>query len=126
MNVQKLRESLEVLRNNLGGGLLAADIYGANDGQTIVALDNKPHPVADAVFCRIIKMMSESLRDAKFPPLGKYVLMDLEDNKVGIVLPLGDYQWGMLLDNTKTQLGLALNVAIPKAIQTFKEALAED
>ena len=126
MNVQKLRESLEVLKENLGGGLLAADIYGAHDGQTIVALDNKPHPVADAVFCRIIKMMQESLRDAKFPPLGKYVLMDLEGDKVGIVLPMGDYQWGMLVDYNKTQLGLALNVAIPKAIKTFKEALAED
>lgn len=126
MNVQKLKESLVVLKENLGGGLLAADIYGAHDGQTIAAMDNKPYPVADAVFSRIIKMMTEALNDAKFPPLGNYVLMDLQDNKVGIVLPMGDYQWGMLMDSSKTPLGLALNVAIPKAIKTFKEALAED
>jgi hypothetical protein len=123
MNIKKLQESMEVLKENLGGGLLAADIYGAKDGQTIIAVDNHPQPVADALFAKIISMLTGALKDAKFPNLGKYVLIDMEGDKAGIVLPLGDYQWGMLVDTKKTQLGLALNVAIPKALAAFREAL---
>jgi hypothetical protein len=126
MNVQKLKESMEILKENLGGGLIAADIYGARDGQTIIAMDNKPQPVADALFSKIIHMLDNALKDAKFPNLGRWVIIDMDGGKIGIVLPLGEYQWGMLVDSNKTQLGLALNVAIPKAIQAFKEALAQD
>jgi len=42
-----------------------------------------------------------------------------------VVIPMGDFQWGILIDGTKTQLGLLLNLAIPKAIGAFEEALAE-
>lgn len=128
MNVQKLKESMEVLRENLGGGLLASDIYGSKDGQTIIAMDNNPQPVADALFSKIINLLDNALKDAKFPKLGKYVVIDMEGDKAGIVLPLGDtgYQWGMLVDYNKTQLGLALHVAIPKAIQAFNEALEKE
>lgn len=128
MNVQKLKESMEVLRENLGPGLIASDIYGAKDGQAIIAMDNKPQPVADALFSKIISMLDSALKDAKFPNLGKWVIIDMEGDKAGIVLPLGDsgYQWGMLVDYNKTQLGLALNVAIPKAIEAFKEALVDE
>lgn len=126
MNVQKLKESMEVLRENMGPGLIASDIYGAKDGQAILAMDNKPQPVADALFSKIISMLDSALKDAKFPSLGKWVVIDMEGDKAGIVLPLGDYQWGMLVDYNKSQLGLALNVAIPKAIQAFKEALGEE
>jgi hypothetical protein len=40
------------------------------------------------------------------------------------VIPLGEYQWGLLLDSTKAPLGLLLNVAIPNAIDRFEEAIA--
>lgn len=125
MNVQKLKESMEVLKENLGPGLIASDIYGAKDGQAIIAMDNKPSPVADALFSKIISMLDSALKDAKFPNLGKWVIIDMDGDKAGIVLPLGEYQWGMLVDYNKSQLGLALNVAIPKAIKAFNEALAD-
>lgn len=126
MNIKKLQESMEVLRENMGGGLLAADIYSAKDGQPIIALDNNPQPVADALFTNIINMLNSALKDAQFPALSRYLIMDLDGNKSGIVIPLGEYQWGMLVDNKKSQLGLVLNVAIPKAIAAFEEARDEE
>jgi hypothetical protein len=126
MNIKKLQESMEVLRENMGGGLLAADIYSAKDGQPIIALDNNPQPVADALFTNIINMLTSALKDAQFPNLNRYLIIDLEGNKAGIVIPLGEYQWGMLVDSKKSQLGLVLNVAIPKAIAAFEEARSED
>ena len=57
--------------------------------------------------------------------LKKYMIMDLDDDKTALVIPMGDYQWGMLIDNKKTQLGLLLNVVLPKIVKAFKEAQQE-
>ncbi|MCP5054449.1 MAG: hypothetical protein GY940_45195 [bacterium] len=126
MNIRKLQHSMEVLKANLGPGLLASDIYSAHDGQCIIALDNNPQPIADALFTSIINMMQNTLQEAKFPSLNRYVIMDMEGGNCGIILPLGEYQWGLLVDTKQCQLGLILNVAIPKALAAFEEAKAED
>ncbi|MCP4216763.1 MAG: hypothetical protein GY765_19085, partial [bacterium] len=49
--------------------------------------------------------------------------LDLADKKMVIVIPLGDYQWGILVDGDKTKLGLLLNISIPKIIDAFEEAI---
>jgi hypothetical protein len=41
-----------------------------------------------------------------------------------VVLPLGEYIWGILLDSSKTQMGLLLNFGIPAAIDAFAEAVS--
>jgi len=124
MNVQKLNESIEVLKNNLGQSLVACDIFTTEDAQSIAGYNTQP--VASALFCRITNMMNESLADSGFPTLGKFYLLDLANKFKVVVLPLGEYQWGMLIDGTKIQLGLALNVALPKAIKAFEEAAKSD
>jgi len=48
----------------------------------------------------------------------------LQEDKVLVILPLGDYIWGMVLDTNKIQMGLLLNIEIPAAIDTFAEAIA--
>jgi hypothetical protein len=50
--------------------------------------------------------------------------MDLVDGNMAVLMPLGEYQWGMLLDSTKAPLGLLLNVIIPQVIDKFEEAIA--
>jgi CheY-like chemotaxis protein len=125
MNVQKLNQAMDTLKQSMGDAMLAADIYSTSDGQPIVSLNNKPEPVADALFNRITQMMDESLQEAGFPALGKYYLMDLVDGKMAMLICMGDYQWGMLVDSTKAQLGLLLNVVLPKIIDVFEEAIAD-
>ncbi len=49
-------------------------------------------------------------------------IQNRSDKKMVIVIPLGDYQWGILVDGTKVKLGLLLNIAIPKIIDAFEEA----
>jgi len=34
-----------------------------------------------------------------------------------------EYQWGIVFDNTEIQLGLFLNVIIPKIIKLFEDAI---
>lgn len=121
MNVEKLNAAIELLKGDLGDALLAADIFGSADGQSIVGYNTQPK--ASALFNQLTGYLAKSLQGAGFPPLGRYYMLDLVDAKMVIVIPLGDYQWGMLVDTNKAQLGLLLNVVMPKIIDAFEEAI---
>jgi len=74
----------------------------------------------------IINSTNQALQGAGFPGLGKYCIFDLVDGKLVVLIPMGDYAWGMLVDGKKAQLGLLLNVALPKAIAAFEDAITSN
>ena len=122
MNVQKLNNAIEILKEDLGGALLGTDIYGTSDRQSVAGFNSNPK--ACALLGELVKQTAESFENSGFPPLGRFLLYDLVDGKIAVAIPLGDYQWGMLLDGTKAPLGLLLNVVLPKAIDAFEDAMA--
>jgi YesN/AraC family two-component response regulator len=124
MNVSKLNKSIETLKESLGAGLLATDIWGTNDMQSIAGWNSQP--AATALFGQIINSTNQALQGAGFPGLGKYCIFDLVDGKLVVLIPMGDYAWGMLVDGKKAQLGLLLNVALPKAIAAFEDAITSN
>lgn len=121
MNVKKLNQSIAVLKEDLAAGLLATDIYTSADGQSVVGWNSNPQ--ACALFNKITGDMKKALEGASFPTLGRYYIIDLVDDKMVVVIFMGDYQWGMLVDRNNVQLGLLLNVVIPKIIGLFEEAM---
>ena len=121
MNVQKLNNSIETLKESLGGALLATDIWASADMQSIAGWNSQP--VATALFGQIINSTNKALKESGFPILGKYCLFDLVDGKMVVLIPMGDYAWGMLIDGKKAQLGLLLNLALPKAVAAFEDAI---
>lgn len=121
MNVQKLNKSIETLKENLGGALLATDIWGTADMQSIAGMNSQP--AATALFGQLINTTNRALKESGFPVLGKYIIFDLVDGKMVALIPMGDYAWGMLIDGKKAQLGLLLNVALPKAVASFEDAI---
>jgi CheY-like chemotaxis protein len=121
MNVQKLNKAIEVLKESLGGALMATDIWGSADMQSIAGFNSQP--AATALFGQIIVSTNRALKDSGFPILGKYCVFDLVDGKMVVLIPMGDYAWGMLVDGKKAQLGLLLNVALPRAIAAFEDAI---
>jgi response regulator of citrate/malate metabolism len=122
MNVKELEKSIEVLKESLGSGLLATDIFGVEDGQSIAGYNSQPQ--ACALFTEISNFMNRVLSESGFPVIGKYYMLDLVDNKMVMVLTMGDYLWGMLLDKNHAKLGMLLNIVIPKAIDAFEKAIA--
>ena len=123
MNVAKLKKAMDMLVEDLGGGLLASDIFSKNDGQSLVGVNSQA--AACALFAQTTKYLIKSLQDSGFPPLGRYWLLDLVDRKAVIVLPLGEYIWGVLVDTQKVPVGLVLNVSVPKIISLYEEALTD-
>ncbi|HDP94232.1 MAG TPA: response regulator [Candidatus Aminicenantes bacterium] len=122
MNVRLLEKAVDVLKEDMGEGLLATDIFGAHDGQSLAGWNSNPK--ACALMGEITLSNNKALKGAGFPPLGRYFILDLVDDKMVVVITMGDFLWGMLVDTNKAKLGLLLNIAIPKAIDTFEEAIA--
>lgn len=123
MNVKKLKHSMEVLKETLGDALLASDIFSADDLLSVVSLGDEPHPAGNILGST--NEIDQALRESDFPGLGKYYLLRLKTNKIAIVLPMGDFLWGLFIDMDKVQLGLVLNIALPSAITAFEESFAE-
>jgi hypothetical protein len=122
MDVKKLNAIIKELEKELGDALLSADIWTTADGQILAGIN--PQPAAAALFNRMTVRLNDVLKAAAFPLLDRYFLVHLEGNHIGMSMPLGDYQWGWLLDAKKAQLGLILNVVLPKTIDAIKEAVA--
>jgi hypothetical protein len=120
MNVKMVTEAISKLKDDLGDGLIATDIFGF-DGQSIGGYNVQPK--ACALFTQITTSLMKALKGSGFPELGNYYILDLVGGHTVLVIPLGDYQWGMLLDSAKIQMGMLLNIIIPNAIDTFEQAI---
>jgi CheY-like chemotaxis protein len=120
MDVKKINAIVKEVKEDLGDALLSTDIWTTADGTVIAGVNSNPK--AAALMNQVGQELIKALTGAKFPSLEDYYILDLLDGKMMLCLFFGDYQWGMLLDTEKVQLGLLLNVVTPKAIAGFKEA----
>ncbi|MCU0654923.1 MAG: response regulator [Polyangiaceae bacterium] len=120
INVEKANTAVNKLRESLGTGLLATDVWSVEDGMSIAGYNSQP--VATALFNRITDLISETLAESGFPALNKYYLLDLDGDKLVVVIPLGRYRAGILVDKKKAQLGVVVSVALPKYIASLEEA----
>ena len=120
MNIEKLNGCIELLKKQMGDSLLATSIVAMSDAQAIADWNSKPG--AAAIFVEVTNFLNESLKKG-YPALGKYYLLDLQEDKMLIFLPLGEYQWGIAVDTNKAKLGLILNVILPEIVSAFEDAL---
>ncbi len=118
LNVKKLQEVFETFKQDMGAGLLASDIFDKENLVPLIGYNS--NPVACALFGKIYHFIHEAAKEAGFPPMHRYFLIDLKDHKAVIVVDLHEkYLLGMLVDLAKVQIGIVLNVVIPKVIREF-------
>ncbi|NPA43135.1 MAG: hypothetical protein GXO27_03795 [Chlorobi bacterium] len=120
MDIKKLQKAIEVLRNDLGDALVSTDIYPSGVGTPLVGYNSNPQ--ASALFDQVTTYIKKALDGAGFPTLKDYYLLKVDGGLV-VVLIFDDYQWVMFVDDSKVNLGILLNIAIPNAQKAFKEAL---
>jgi len=121
MNIKRFSKIVEDLKEDLGAGLVATDSWRTTDAQSLAGLNSQPKAIA--LFNEITRSLNKSLRGAEFPGLGQYYMVNLEGNLVVVVVVQGDYQQGMLVDLSKTTLGMLISVALPKVIEGLAEAV---
>jgi len=121
MKIAKLKESIEVIKENAGFGLLSVDVFG-EDGLSIAGYNSNPQ--ASALFTRIFGQLIKTLKSSGFPPNLDYYTLMLEDKKCVVVGKIGEttYLYGLLVNLEYLQLGLLLNVVIPEFLAILKES----
>ena len=122
MNVKKLKEAVNVLNESLDGALMATDIWGSGTGTAIAGYNQNPQ--ATALFDKVTDYMHKALKGAGFPGIKDFYLLEMENDMMVVVLQFKEqgYQWGMLVDGKKVNLGMLLNISVPAARKAFLEA----
>lgn len=121
VNIEALEEGMEATRTALRDGVLSINIWDINTGLTLV--DWQGNPTAVALFNQITVNLEETLINSNYPELKDWYYMDLEDDKALVIIDHGDtLVQGWLLDSKKTNPGILLGMAIPKAIASEKSA----
>lgn len=118
MNLETLNKAIETLKNDLGTGLLATDIWVLGTGQSIAG--HQSNPKATALFDQIVSNIQNALKVADYQKMTDYLFFSLEGNLNVVVLLVEDKGWGMAVDGNTAPMGLLLNVAIPNAIAALK------
>jgi hypothetical protein len=111
MNSSKVKQIINFIQEELGNGILSADIYSANDGQSLGGINSKPKVAA--LLARVTAQLQAAIKAAGFKGLGPYYLITIEENMVAVVIPMGTYECGMMIDTNKAKTGLVLNVVLP-------------
>ncbi len=121
IDVKRLKDSVEILKQDLGEGLLAIDIFASTGGESLAGFNTNPQ--AYKFFNELTGLLKGALKKSEFPGLGSYYILDLKDGKMIIVIPFFECQCGILVDRSKTQIGLLFNVVIPQIISTLEKSL---
>ncbi len=118
--VEKFNKIIEDLKDDLGEGLIASDIWHTKDAQPLASYNSQPKAVA--LFNEVTRMLDKTTNESEYPGLGDYYIVHLENDLLVVVILVGDYQNGTLVDLSKTTMGILMSVALPKLLNMLKEA----
>lgn len=125
MDIARIREVFEEFKRQMGDGLLASDIFGRADAQSIIGFNS--NAAGCALFTRVSGFLEDSLKGANFPAIDRYVLIDLAGHKLVVLANVGpDFLWGILCDTSKMQLGMLTNVILAEAMPKLRQALTNE
>lgn len=121
MNVDKLQQGIEKLKKVLGAALLATDVWKTGIGTSLASYNSNPEGAA--LFDRATEYLKKTLKTAGFPELDDYYLVELKNNKLIVIMVFPEgFQWGILADKEKLNMGMLLSIAIPQAKKYFYDA----
>jgi hypothetical protein len=125
MNIEILQIGLEKLQKDLGASLLVSGVFGVSDGLELVTYNPTGANVGavNAFSSNLLRYVEDALQRSDMPPLGTYFLQEYLGNLLGLVVNGEEYYWGSLIDLSKINLGLVLNVVIPMQSKLLAEAL---
>ncbi|MGB3908862.1 MAG: hypothetical protein WBL06_00110 [Pseudolysinimonas sp.] len=106
-------------------GLLATDIWIAETGVSIAAINGQP--VATKLFNTLTTDLSDALATSGFPVINRYYLLELEGDLASLVIRHGDdLRQGVLFDTRYTNIGTMLALGLPMAQRGVEEARTAD
>ena len=123
MDLKQINKLLHNVERELGNALISTDVWNIADAASLAGYNSQP--VACALFNQITGYIKEALETGKYPKLDKYYILDLQDDKMVLVIPFSEFIWEMLIDTKKARLGILLNSTIPGIISSFEKLMEE-
>lgn len=121
VDIDKLEASWTDQEKYLKDGMLAGDIWDRTTGLSISNRNSSPESAA--LFNMLTETLSITLAGSGLPELNRFYLLNLEDNRIALVINHGDsLLQGMLLNPEKVNMGILFSVAIPKALEQVAKA----
>jgi len=117
-----MNRAINNVERELGNALISTDVWKIEDGESIAGYNSQP--VACALFNQITSYINEALEQGNYPKLDKYYILELQDGKMVLIVPLKEFIWEMLIDTKKARLGLLLNTTVPRMIESFEKLTA--
>ena len=121
VDIAKLEKCVDDLRALLKEGLLTADIWDRETGLSLAGYNAQP---AAALFNQVTGDIANTLEGSGFPKLGRFYLLDLQDDHSVLILqPRPELLYGMLLSSKKVNMGVLFSLAIPRALDAVAKAV---
>lgn len=121
IDITRLEQSVAETVSLLKDGLIATDIWDRETGLSLAG--HNPQAEAVALFNLLTNEIQNTLATSGFPTLSNYYLLELEANHLVVIMRHGDdLMSGMLLDSSKTNLGVLVSVAIPRRLAAVNAA----
>ncbi len=120
--IDGFNETVEELKSDLDEGLVATDLWHRKDAQSLNGYNSQPKAVA--LFNEVTRTLAETLAQADYPGLGDYYMVHLENGLLVVVVIEGDYQHMVLVDLSKTTMGILMSVVLPKLLDNLKQTTA--
>ncbi len=127
INQEKMALIFEELKSDLGEGFGASEIWSHAEGSPLV----KDHgynnnPKVSPLFNEVTRKLYKTLKESSYPGLGSYYLVNLNNDHLVVVLMVGKYQLFILVDLTKTSMGVLMGVALPNLLGNLAEESQAD
>lgn len=121
VDIDVLQESWTEQQKFLKDGLIAGDIWDRSTGLSISGMNSMPEAVA--MFNRLTEELKDTLSGSGFPDLNRYFILNLEEDKLFVIIcHADDLLQGMLLNPKKVNMGILFTVAVPKALAKVESA----
>jgi len=120
--VESFEKITEQLKSDMGEGFVANDFWHQKDAQSLYGFNTQPK--ACALFNEVTRTLDKTMQGAEFPGLGEYYVVHLENDLLVVIAIAGEYQHGMLVDLSKTTMGILMSVALPNLLSEFKKAIS--
>ncbi len=123
MESVSLDKIIDSLVQDLGEGLVATDVWIDGKLESQIKLrGRKSPPGAIALFDDVTKKVDKALKGADYPGLGHYYIINLPGNHLAVVLLSGSFRQYLLIDLSKTTMGILFSVALPNLIGALAKA----
>ncbi|HOL17464.1 MAG TPA: hypothetical protein PLY40_04175 [Bacillota bacterium] len=148
IDIDLLKKVITEIKQDLGEGFIATDIWSSTDNKSLIfnyagshmytwgmtplpALSRtKQAPKSPGPFSgqpktidllnEVTRKLDRTLVTAGFPGLGRYYLINLENNLLALVLCAGPLQQYLLVDPSRTTMGIVMSVVLPKLMELLR------